>query len=726
MNKNIILQSLILCILVSVTSVKAGNLELNWIENVGAKDTPDKTEIYNVSDYGAIGDAIFINTTAIQAAIDDCFSKGGGIVTFSSGKYLTGSIYLKEGVHLIIPEGVMILGSTNINDYPDIDTRIAGTEMVWPSALINVLNEKNVMISGKGIINGQGKIFWDTYWTMRKEYEKKGLRWVVDQDCKRPRSLLVSESSDVTVKDLTFQQAGFWTIQLLYSSYCTIEGVTIQNNIGGSGPSTDGIDIDSSDNILVENCDVDCNDDTYCLKAGRDADGLRVNKPTEYIVIRNCISRKGAAMITCGSETSGSIRYILAEGMKAKGTSRGFLLKSAMTRGGTVEYVYIRNSEMDKVGITFEANVNWNPSYSYPTLPKEYENQELPEHWYKLLEKVEPAERGIPYFRNLYLSDITITNSTTFLNVHGVHNSIVENVTLKNIDINVDKAGSVSYAKNWTVENIGLNTKDNKPVKITNCENVDFPYNPPSINPDALYETDFYTIPYIFPHGDFWGKGTSEDAGKEKSVNAITFGAGPYGQRINFNNEHEANAFGSNAGKYISETKADDGATPGAFSFVKSDGGNGGGYMILPSLQGPFKLSVWNASGNEYPQKYDIYFNDKFKTSILIPGGKYIKKNIIEYNESEDVSIKFLMSDEIQAEKQNLYFYNLLIESIGSPHGIANTPSDNQKQLIQQTYYNLTGKPIYYKSAKGIFIEKSVYQDGTISYKKIYKKESET
>ena len=238
---------------------------LTWAKDVGARSEPQGKKRFNVASFGAIADGTTMNTKAIQAAIDACSKTGGGIVTFAPGSYLTGSLYLKEGVHLIIPEGVTLLGSQKIEDYPDIPTRVAGIEMEWPSALINVIGEKNVMISGKGEIDGQGKPFWDNYWEMRRVYEAKGLRWIVDYDCKRPRTLLISEAEDVTVREVTFKRAGFWTIHLLYSRYCTVDGVIVRNNIGGHGPSTDGIDIDSSSHILVENCDIDCNDDNFCL-----------------------------------------------------------------------------------------------------------------------------------------------------------------------------------------------------------------------------------------------------------------------------------------------------------------------------------------------------------------------------------------------------------------------------------------------------------------------------
>jgi polygalacturonase len=248
-----------------------------------------------------VNDGSKLSTEAIQKTIDACAAKGGGIVSFKRGTYLMGSIFLKSNVHLVIDKEVLIKGSQDFGDYPEIDTRIAGIEMKWPAALINIVNQKNVQVSGKGKINAQGKFCWDKYWAMRREYEPKGLRWVVDYDAKRVRTFLVQSSSDVTLKDLTFSNAGFWTVQLLYSDHLTVDGITIKNNEDGKGPSTDGIDIDSSSWVLVENCDIDCNDDDFCLKAGRDADGLRVNRPTEYVVIRKCIARKGGGLLTLGS-----------------------------------------------------------------------------------------------------------------------------------------------------------------------------------------------------------------------------------------------------------------------------------------------------------------------------------------------------------------------------------------------------------------------------------------
>ena len=455
-------------ILFASSSTEAIPME-KWTKEVGAKTIPDKQEVFSVNNYNAANDGKILATKAIQAAIDACAANGGGIVTFEPGQYLTGSIFVKEGVNLRIDKGVTILGSQDINDYPEIDTRAAGIELKWPAALINIIDQDNAAVTGEGLVNAQGKPFWDSYWALRRQYEPKGLRWIVDYDSKRPRTVLVQNCFNVTIKGITLQQAGFWTVHILYSKYVTVDGVVIRNNVGGSGPSTDGIDIDSSTYILVQNCDIDCNDDNFCLKAGRDWDGLRVNRPTEYVVIRDCISRKGGGLVTFGSETSGSIRHLLAQNLKAQGTGVGLRFKSARTRGGTVEDIYLQDIQMDGVGTVIEVSMNWNPSYSYSSLPEGYDINNVPKHWKTMLMQVEPPEKGIPKFRDVHISRVKATGASRAISAAGTKESIIDNFIVRDLDVAARSAGSISYAKGWRFENVNIKTNDNSKLDVINC-----------------------------------------------------------------------------------------------------------------------------------------------------------------------------------------------------------------------------------------------------------------
>jgi hypothetical protein len=442
-----------------------------WITQVGARQSPKKRKLFLVNSYGAVADGATNSTKAIQKAIDDCAKSGGGIVSFKSGHYVTGAIFLKSNVHLRIDEGVALLGSQEDADYPSLWTRVAGLEMNWPAALINVSGQRNVKISGGGTIDGRGEKWWARYWKLRREdYEPRGLRWASDYDAERVRLMVVWKSSDVTVENLKLKRSGFWTVQVVYSDHVTVDGVKISDN---KGPSTDGVDIDSSSHVLVQNCDIDNNDDDICLKAGRDFDGLRVNRPTEYVVIRQNTIRSGGGVVSFGSETSGGIRKVVAYDNIGIGTNEGIRFKSAKTRGGYVEDVLIRGLKLTNVPLPFTFTLNWNPSYSYATIPKGMTN--IPKHWVVLNTPVLPPERGYCEFRNITIEDVEVIGARQVFSATGLPDKLIKNVKWKNVTAQGQAAGVIEYATGWSMTNVKLQTRDGAPVKVANNKNVDTP-----------------------------------------------------------------------------------------------------------------------------------------------------------------------------------------------------------------------------------------------------------
>ena len=447
----------------------AGQLP-RWVKDVSARREPKSKRTFSVNSYGARGDGLSNSTASIQKAIDECARAGGGVVTFMPGQYLTGALFLKSNVDLRVDGGVTLLGSQEDADYPSIWTRVAGIEMKWPAALININEQKNVKISGGGTIDGQGKKWWDRYWSLRREYEPKGLRWASDYDAERVRLMVAWKSSDVTVENLSLKRSGFWTVQVVYSDHVTVNGVKISDN---AGPSTDGVDIDSSSYVLVENCDIDNNDDDICLKAGRDADGLRVNRPTEYVVVRDNLIRRGGGVLSFGSETSGGIRKVVAYHNRGVGTSEGIRFKSAKTRGGFVEDVLIRDLKMENVPLPFTFTLNWNPSYSYATIPKDVKN--VPPHWIVMNTPVTPPERGFCEFRNITIEDVDAVGARQIFSASGLPAKPIINVKWVNVTAQGGAAGSIEYARDWTMKNVRLRTANGENVKVTNSEKVEMP-----------------------------------------------------------------------------------------------------------------------------------------------------------------------------------------------------------------------------------------------------------
>jgi polygalacturonase len=424
---------------------------------------------FKANDFGAKGDGVTLDTPGIQAAIDAA-AACGGTVCFESGVYLTGSLFVKSGVTMLLEKDVRLRGSSDLAHYPLVRTRVAGIEMIWPAGLLNVYREKNVRIAGDGVVDGDGKVFWDSYWNLRREYDPRGLRWAADYDCMRPRLIHVFESSDVTLRGLQLTRSGFWSVHVCYSHDVHIAEVTIRNNEGGRGPSTDGIDIDSSHDVVVERADITCNDDALCIKAGRDSDGLRVARPTERVIIRNCIVRDAAAGITFGSETSGGFHDIEVSGIQVFGpTPVGILFKSAHTRGGHIYGIRIRDMHMHGVPTVFRINLNWNPEYSYAVVPEDV--TEMPPYWRVLATPV-PRAKGIPRLSDVRVHDVIAVGAKQAFDVAAYAAAPLRKFRFEHLVWDAESAGRIENADDWEFRDSKVRGRDGQAPVIVHSVNV--------------------------------------------------------------------------------------------------------------------------------------------------------------------------------------------------------------------------------------------------------------
>jgi len=425
---------------------------------------------FSVRVFGAKGDGTTLDTQAIQAALDAAAKAGGGTVVVSPGTYLSGSIFVKSHTTLRIEPGATLVGSENLADYPMMPTRIAGIEMVWPAALVNVYEQQDVIITGQGTIDGNGKVWWDRYWALRRQYDTRGLRWAADYDARRPRLIQIYKSSRVTLAGPLLTRSGFWTVHICYSDHVHVDGITIRNNVGGRGPSTDGIDIDSSRHVLVEHADISVNDDALCLKAGRDSDGLRVNRPDEDIVMRDSTVRDGAAAFTIGSETSGGFRNVEVYNIHAFGhVPSGILIKSAHTRGGWAENIRIHDLQLDNVAIPIHITMNWNPSYSYAVIPPGL--TKVPSYYKVLATPVPPAE-GLAHFRDIHIWNVTATGARRAFDVSATPQAPLRNFSIDHVTIQAQTAGRIADTAGWKLSHVAVHTADGSRVAFTDSRDL--------------------------------------------------------------------------------------------------------------------------------------------------------------------------------------------------------------------------------------------------------------
>lgn len=403
------------------------------------------TPRYLVSEQGAVGDGKTLNTDALQSVIDRCATNGGGDMVVPRGVFISGAIFLKPGVNLVLEKGAVLKGSQDTNDYPWINTRIAGLEMKWPAALVNADGMTNLQIKGEGTIDGSGERWWKEYWDARAKEPNR-----VDPHFKiaRPRLVHVINSTNVLVQGLTLRDSAFWNLQLTYCDGVVVRGVTVRAPVAPvRAASSDGIDIDSSRNVLIADCDVECADDAICLKSGRDADGLRVNRPTENVEIANCRVGNAAGMVVFGSETAGGIRNVKVRDCRADaGCEEVVRFKTRMGRGGVVEDVLYEN--ITAVGTARVFNFNMD-AFSTTWLPEEF--RVLP-----------PPEQGVPVFRNIVIRNLRATDCEAAGRIVGLAETPLRNLKLENVSIEARKGFIIENTAGLQFENVMLNGKSLK------------------------------------------------------------------------------------------------------------------------------------------------------------------------------------------------------------------------------------------------------------------------
>eukprot|EP01102_Stenamoeba_stenopodia_P013462 TRINITY_DN4374_c0_g1_i1.p1 TRINITY_DN4374_c0_g1~~TRINITY_DN4374_c0_g1_i1.p1 ORF type:complete len:540 (-),score=49.04 TRINITY_DN4374_c0_g1_i1:52-1671(-) len=314
--------------------------------------------ICDVEKYGAIGDGVFKNTQAIQKAIDQCSLAGGGTVYFPSRrKFYTGALTLKNNIQLYVDKFSTIIGSVDAHDYPVVPSRCEGVSCLAYSALIQGDEVNNVTIAGEGTIDGNGYVWW-------KRFRLKRLVYV------RPRLIGFTNSRQIQISQITLINSPFWTIHTIYSEEVNISGVTITNP--SNSPNTDGVDIDSSRNVIIKNASISVGDDCIAIKSGKNFDGRMVNKSSENVLITNCSMFHGHGGVTIGSETSGGIRNVEISNCIFANTDRGIRLKTHRSRGGIIENITYENISMINVirGIEIDMNYSRNgpePDETFPT-----------------------------------------------------------------------------------------------------------------------------------------------------------------------------------------------------------------------------------------------------------------------------------------------------------------------------------------------------------------------
>lgn len=380
---------------------------------------PKAKKRFLITDYGAKADTSVMNTVAIQKAIDDCAAKGGGVVVVPEGTFISGAIFLKKNVSLTVEKNGVLKGSANQSDYPQIQTRWEGEERVWTSAFINAIGLDNIELSGEGTIDGSGDV-----WVSRSPRRMPRDTTVRNTGPRlgRPRLICFDSCTNVKISGLHLHNQAVWCVHILYCKKVSIENlnITADHDI----PSSDGIDIDSSDGVTISGCYINVNDDCISIKSGKDEDGLRVNRPSENIVIENCTFGYGHGGVAMGSETSGGIRNVEVRNCIVQEDNWAPIrFKTQPSRSGVVENITYKNIVLKNTRKAFEFNMAWR------------------------MVNPKPPAKILPIVRNVNIINVTGTVDAVG-DMHGLKGSPIDGVTFKDCNITAKKGFFIEYAKN--------------------------------------------------------------------------------------------------------------------------------------------------------------------------------------------------------------------------------------------------------------------------------------
>lgn len=283
--------------------------------------------VYEVTTYGARGDSVTLNTTAIQRAIDECAAGGGGTVYFPAGGYMSGTIFLKDNIHLYLEAGASLICSTDITQFPLQTTGMVSLRQSM-YCLIYAEKRNNITISGNGAIVGQGdKLPYHIYHKDR------------EADIVRPKVICMIECKHVHIKDITLRDSPNWMQNYLACEDLLIDGITVSNR--RSSVNNDGIDIDCCRNVRIANCNIDSEDDAIVLKSTS-------GRICENVTITNCVLTSHCNAFKCGTESSGGFRNITVSNCVIYDTYlSGIALEEV--DGGIMDLVNINNITMNRV-----------------------------------------------------------------------------------------------------------------------------------------------------------------------------------------------------------------------------------------------------------------------------------------------------------------------------------------------------------------------------------------
>ena len=377
--------------------------------------------IYQASSFGIKSDGVTLNTRSIQAGIDYISSNGGGVLEISVGRYLTGSIHMKDNVELRLLEGAVLVGSTNPYDYDMVEGNYG---------FLLAKGQKNISVKGKGVIDGRG---FDCALNFLNLVHLGLLEDTTKNDrvTKRPKLIYFRECENVEIEGVNLRNSAEWTLVTDQCENLTISGILMDSK---NYWNNDGLDIVDCRHVLIKDSFIDASDDAICFKS-HSAEHL-----CEDIEVRNCVARSSASGFKFGTVSRGGFKNIRIINNKVYDTHRSAITIQSVD-GGEVENILVDNLEAVNTSnaIYLRTGIRWNNG-------KKGYLKNITLSNIKVEVPLGKADAGYSYEGPVEDLPRNISPS----GIVGIPDIPIENVILKNVEIIYPGGGNKNYAYRGT------------------------------------------------------------------------------------------------------------------------------------------------------------------------------------------------------------------------------------------------------------------------------------
>lgn len=396
---------------------------------------------YNILNYGAVGDGVVKNTSAIASAIAAAAAGGGGRVIVPEGVWLTGPIQLKSNIDFHLDNGATILFSPDYSDYTPGSTRY--------QPMLSASGLNNIAITGNGVIDGNGLNWryvkkskvtagqWNYLLSLSGVLSDDGSLWYPSQQAVnvgRPIMIDIFNSKNILIDGPTFMNSPQFATSFTSCQYLVIRNTTVNNDAWYQ--NGDGLDVTSSQNVVLYHNTVTAGDDAIGMKSSNNP------SPTNTlanVVIADNIVFHGHGGLAIGSNTSGGIKNLAVRNNQYIGTDNGFNFKSYVGGGGTVENIFIDGIHMQNI-VDNVLSINSFYNGHDPVL----DNAQL------------GVDYRVPEYKNIHISNVTVDGAAQAISIDALPNVPVHNLDMSNVMIKAQKGWESNYTTNVQLNNVKI------------------------------------------------------------------------------------------------------------------------------------------------------------------------------------------------------------------------------------------------------------------------------